>query len=260
MMDISLSIQDLEYFLLIFTRITCFFVSAPFFSTANVPYRAKTGMGFFTAMLVYQFVVPHEALVYNTVIGYAVIVIKEAIVGLVIGLGTNLPLAILTFSGKIMDMEVGLSMVNIYDPTTRTSEGFSGMFYHYMVLLILMLSDMHHYLIKAVIEAFTLIPTGHVTINPDRIYSSALIFLADYISIGFRICLPIFAAILMVNVVLGIMAKTAPQMNMFSVGMQIKILIGLGIMLMTITLLPGVSDFIYTEIKRMMVMMTRIFY
>ncbi len=260
MLDMSLSIQDLEYFLLVFTRITCFFVSAPFFSTANVPYRAKVGIGFFTAMLVYQFVVPHEALVYNTVIGYAILVFKEAIVGLVIGLGANLPLAILTFSGKIMDMEVGLSMVNIYDPTTRVSEGFSGMFYHYMVLLILILSDMHHYLIKALVEAFTLIPTGHVTINADRLYASSLVFLADYISIGFRICLPIFAAILMVNVVLGVMAKTAPQMNMFSVGMQIKILMGLGIMFVTVALIPGASAFIYTEIKRMVVMMTQVFY
>ncbi|MBQ3786956.1 MAG: flagellar biosynthetic protein FliR [Lachnospiraceae bacterium] len=258
MLNLAFSIQDFEYFLLVFTRITAFFVTAPFFSTQNVPRRFKAGLGLFTAMLVYTFVVPHHALAYNTVWGYGLLVLKESMAGAVLGLMTNLPLAILTFSGKLMDMESGLSMLNIFDPTTRVNEGFSGMLYHYMVLLILMISGMHHYLIKAMVDAFELIPVGNVVFNYDMLPGMAMQFLTEYVGIGFRICLPIFGAILVTNVVLGINAKIAPQMNMFAVGIQIKLLAGLTIMMIITITMPTVSSFIYEEIKKMMVVAVQI--
>jgi len=259
MLDLGFSVQDFEYFLLIFVRMATFFVTAPFFSITNVPRRFKVGLAFFIALLLYQYVVPHYALQYNTVIGYAILVMKEALAGALIGLGTNLPLAILTFSGKIIDMEIGLSMVSLYDPTTRITEGFTGMFYHYMVLLILMISDMHHFLIRAMIDAYKLIPTGQVFVNADNLYSAATTFFTEYMVIAFRICLPVFATMLVVNIVLGIMAKVAPQMNMFAVGMQIKVLMGMIILFLIVTLLPDISSFIYVEIKKMMTVMVGVF-
>ena len=78
-------------------------------------------------------------------------------------------------------------------------------------------------------------------------------FMAEYLSIGFRICLPVFAAILLLNVVLGIMAKVSPQMNMFAVGIQLKVLIGLLIIFFTVPLLPIASELIFTEVKKVTV-------
>ena len=72
--------------------------------------------------------------------------------------------------------------------------------------------------------------------------------------IGFRIFLPIFACMMILNCILGILAKVAPQMNMFAVGMQMKILIGLGVLFLTVSLLPGIASFIFTEMKKMMVL------
>lgn len=75
--------------------------------------------------------------------------------------------------------------------------------------------------------------------------------------IGFRIALPIFACIMILNCILGVMAKVAPQMNMFSVGMQLKVLAGLLVLLLTMQLLPAVADFIFGEMKRMFVSMIK---
>ena len=77
--------------------------------------------------------------------------------------------------------------------------------------------------------------------------------MADYVMIAFRICLPMFAVMILLNALLGILAKVAPQMNMFAVGMQMKVLIGLSLLFLTMTMLPGIADFIYTEIKTMIV-------
>ncbi|MEG1848641.1 MAG: flagellar biosynthetic protein FliR, partial [Lachnospiraceae bacterium] len=78
-------------------------------------------------------------------------------------------------------------------------------------------------------------------------------FLSDYIIIGFRICLQVFATITLLNAVLGILAKIAPQMNMFSVGIQLKVMTGLGILFLTIGMLPSAANFIFTHMKRMIV-------
>ena len=71
--------------------------------------------------------------------------------------------------------------------------------------------------------------------------------------IAFRIVLPVFICIMMLNVVLGVMAKVAPQMNMFSVGLQLKVMVGFVILFFCMQLLPDVANFIFIEMKRMMV-------
>ena len=77
--------------------------------------------------------------------------------------------------------------------------------------------------------------------------------MSNYIIIGFRICLPVFASITLMNIILALLAKLAPQMNMFSVGIQLKLLAGLSVIMITVTLLPDVCNFITTQIQQMMV-------
>ena len=79
----------------------------------------------------------------------------------------------------------------------------------------------------------------------------------DLFVIAFRIILPVFACLMILNCILGIMAKVSPQMNMFAVGMQLKVLFGLFVMLVTIELFINVSDFIFDEMKRTIVSMIK---
>ena len=253
MINYSFSMYEFEYFLLILARVASFVFVAPFFSMNNTPRRVKTAFSFFFAILIYETTMPHEAIECRTVLEYALIVAHEVFTGLIIGLAVNICTHIVTFAGRMIDMEIGLAMASEYDPLTKESVSISGMLYQYMVLLILVVSNMHQYLIKAFVETYTLIPVNGAVFHSDRMLSAIISFMSDYINIGFRICLPIFCVLLITNVILGIMAKVAPQMNMFAVGMQIKLLFGLGVMFLTIGMLPYVSDFIFTEMKTMMV-------
>ena len=76
-------------------------------------------------------------------------------------------------------------------------------------------------------------------------------FIKDYFILGFRIVLPIFGATLMVNVVLGVLAKVAPQMNMFVIGMQLKVFVGLILLAIAAKYIPTVADLLYDEMKLM---------
>lgn len=253
MINYSFQSVDLEYFLLIFTRISMFVYLAPFYGMKGVPNQVKIGLSFFVAVLLYGVIPDRSPLPYETVLGYAVIVAKEALTGLFIGFSVSICNSIVTFAGRIIDMETGLSMASLVDPTTKEMGSFSGVFYQYMVTLILILSGMHRYILKALVETFTLIPINGAIFHSEKLLSAMVMFMGDYISIGFRICLPVFGVMLLLNAVLGIMAKVSPQMNMFAVGIQMKVLVGLCILFLTARMLPGISDFIFTEMKRMMV-------
>ena len=254
MINFSFSYTDLEYFLLIFVRISMFISLAPFFSLQGVPRQVKVGISFFVALLLFPTLQPFEMLEYNTIIGYAFIVAKEALTGLFLGFSVSICTTIINFAGRIIDMETGLSMVNLMDPTTKEMSSISGVFYQNVVTLLLIVTGMHRYLLKALAETFILIPVNGAVFNMDAMLSSMLTFLVEYITIGFRICLPVFAVMLLLNAVLGVMAKVSPQMNMFAVGLQIKVLVGLCVLFLTTGMLPGMADLIYTEMKRMMVM------
>lgn len=253
MIDYTFSLKDLEYFLLIFVRVSMFIYIAPFYGMRGVPRQVKIGLSFFLAMLLFQVIVPREYPVYETVWGYAVIVMKEALTGLLIGMGANICTTVLAFAGRIIDMETGMAMSNLVDPTTKEMTSISGVLYQYMVTLILIISGMYQYLLKALAETYQLIPVNGAVVRSEAIVSSLIGFLSSYISIGFRICLPVFAVMLLLNAVLGIMARVAPQMNMFSVGMQLKVLVGICVLFITTGMIPGMADFIYTEMKIMVV-------
>lgn len=248
----SFTVENLEFFALILVRISGFIFTAPFFNQANAPRKLKFAVAFFMSVVLFQ-TMTYEPLEYEGVIGYAILVVKEAIVGAMIGLMANICMYILEFSGRMIDMEIGFAMVSVLDPATNLETSITGTLYTNVVILLLIVTDMHHYIIEAAVDSFRQVPLGTAVFQPD-IYQIMVHFISDYFVIAFRIILPIFCCILIVNVVLGILAKVAPQMNMFVIGMQLKVLMGIVIMFLIAGLLSHVSGFIFEEMKKMMSM------
>ena len=250
MLDYSFTYAELEYFLLILVRVTAFVYIAPFFSMSNTPRDVRIGLSIFVAVLLFQ-ALPHQSVSYDSLLGYLMIVMKEMIAGLLVGFAANLCTSVVSFAGHIADMEVGLSMVSLLDPATKQSASITGVYYNYMVMLMLLISGMDSYLLKALAETYTLVPVNGMIIHREELLSALLEFLSDYIIIGFRICLPIFAVMIILNAVLGVLAKVSPQLNMFAVGMQMKVLVGISILFLSTSMLPTAATFIYDQMKRM---------
>ena len=203
MIEHSFSLVELEYFLLIVVRITSFISVAPFFGMNNTPRRVKIGLGIFISILLYHISLPHEALVYQSVWGYCAIVMKEVLTGLLIGFGAQICTTVVAFAGMIIDMNIGLSMVSMMDPTTRQNTSISGMFLQYITMLMLFVSGMHRYLLQAIADTYRLIPINGAVFHTDELMASMIRFMSEYIVIGFRICLPVFAVIMILNTILS---------------------------------------------------------
>lgn len=256
MFNASFSLQTFEYFLLILVRISACIFAAPFFNTRGVPGRTKIGMAGCIAIMLTG-VLPEQNLAYTGIMEYGVIVIKEGITGLLIGYSASICNSIVLFAGALIDMQIGLSMAQEYNPMTQMNESVSGNFYNYMLMLMLLATNMYHYVVRAVCESYRLIPISQQLFQWDHMLKGMVNYMSALLVLGFRITLPVFACMMIVNCVLGIMARVSPQMNMFAVGMQLKVLIGLVILFIAITMLTGIADSIAQEMKKLVVYMVK---
>lgn len=259
MFSVNFTLDNFEYYLLILVRIVGFVAVAPYFNSGRVPNTVKIGFSCLLAFMVY-YTVPFYEPAYTSIIGYSVCVIKETICGLLIGFGANLCQMILFLAGTIIDMDMGISMATEFDPSINMEVSITGSMYNYFVLILLMMSGMYQYIIRAIVDAYELIPVGQVYIQTDMLLVTMIKYMTDMIIIAFRIFLPIFASIMIINVILGIMAKVAPQMNMFAVGIQIKVIAGLTILFLTVFLIPDIANFIFREMKDMIYLMVEGFH
>ena len=223
----SFTIQNMEFYLLVLMRISGFVFTAPFFSYSSIPIRMKAAASFILAIVAIQ-MVPVVSVSYQGVFGFSIIV--------------------LNFAGQLIDMELGLSMANMFDPATNVQVTVTGNIYNYFVMLMLVATNMHYYIIRAIFDSFSYFNVGKAVFHTS-LKEIMVDFVANYFLIAVRIVLPIFCCMLIINVVLGVLAKAAPQMNMFVVGIQIKVLVGLILLLILVQTIPSVSDFIFSEMR-----------
>lgn len=243
------TVEYLEIILLILVRISTMIATAPFFNLSNIPVKVKVGLSFFLSMIALQFV-DYTTVQYTGTLGYAMLVLQEAIIGVIIGISSAFCLHILNFSGHMIDMEIGFSMAMEFDPTTNVQSTISANLFSQLFLALFVVSDMHFFLIDTIYDTYQLIPIGGANIKGDFL-TVILTYITDYFIIGFRIVLPVFSCILVINIVLGILAKVAPQMNMFVIGMQLKVFVGLFLLFLVMGLMPNVTNFLFAEMQKM---------
>lgn len=254
----TLTLENLEFYLLILVRVSGFIMTAPFFSYSSVPMRIRAAMSVFMSLVVIQ-ITPVIALEYTGVLGYSVLILKETMLGVTLGLMCSMCFYIINFAGQLMDMEMGLSMASMFDPMTNMQISVTGNLYSYLLMLMLVVTNMHYYIIRAIVDSFSYFNVGEAIFDTVSLKTVLLDFMVNYFIIAVRIVLPVFCCMLLINVVLGVLAKAAPQMNMFVVGIQIKVLAGLIILVLMVQSFPMVSDYIFGEMKDVMSQVIRIF-
>ena len=233
--------EFLDQFLLVFVRMVSLFIAVPLFSNRNIPVIAKIGLAFFISTIIINSVEFSPISLSTNFVAYMFAIIKEVFIGWMIGLAAYLAYSILILAGQFIDYQIGFSMVNVFDPLSQIQLTITGNFYYYLVLLVTIITNAHHYFIRGLIQSFELIPIGQVIVSPD-LYSSFIGFYDDFFITALQIAAPFFLTLLLTNVILGILARTAPQMNLFVIGFPIKIFLGLLVLFVTLSIFETVSD------------------
>ena len=240
----GLFLNGFDAFLLIFVRMTGLFVVAPIFGRRNIPTYFKIGFSFFMALIIVN-TMTLQAPAYNeSIFTYTALIAKEFIVGLTIGFIAYMVFTAIYVAGEIIDMQIGFGVVNVIDPVSNIQVPISSNLYFIISMLVFLAVNGHHVLIKALYDSFNTVPLGSAVFDVgliDLILSSfGSIFL-----IGFKIAAPVVAAILITDVALGTISRMVPQLNVFVIGMPLKIFVGLVVMLVTIPMFIFVLDLLF---------------
>lgn len=249
-MSFTIATLTLEAYLLVLVRTATFMASAPIFSHNSINARMRVLISICISFAMYNAVdigLPE----YSTVLQYTSLVIKEALVGLLLGFVSGLTMKGLVVAGEFIDREIGFSMATAFNPAMGGMVTITGEMYDKIVCLIIVLTNMHYYILSAAAQSFELIPIGRVDIHPAYIYTSVISFVLQLYSIGFRIAMPIFLGATILNVILGVLAKSSPQMNMFAVGMQMKVFAGLALLSICILFTPSVANLLMEKMRDM---------
>lgn len=224
---------------LVLMRMSGFILLNPILGRKNMTAIVKTGFIVLLTYVVYS-AMDKSIIIVNTPLEFGILLLKEFAVGYVIGFVISLFLYVIIFAGEIMDMQMGLSMSKIYDVSSNASLSLSATFFNIMFMLMFFISNGHLTLIKIMVTSQNIIPFGHVVISPD-ITSAIIDIFCQCTVLAVKFALPIIAIELLVEMGMGILMKTIPQINVFVISMQAKMLVGL---VMILILFSPLSSFV----------------
>lgn len=244
---VSYLLINFQLFILILVRVTGFFVITPIFNRRDVPAITKVGLSFMLTLILLPLKINNFYLEIDNIRTLLSWSISEFLVGIIIGFIAFIYFTLVYLAGMLSDIQMGFGMVNIMDPATNAQMPLMGGFYNILFTLIFLSVNGHHQLIKGLMYSYEIIPIGfNISINETTIEYLIKIFSEIFI-LAFQLSTPIVVAILLTHVVLGILARTMPQMNIFVVGLPLKIFIGIIILLISLPLLIPFSETLFDK-------------
>ena len=231
--------EQLSVAFLIWMRVLSFLAAIPLLRLNGVPGRVKAGLSLILAYLLYL-AVPASALQIETdsILAYGILAGKEVLFGLALGYAVNLIFACVQMAGQMVDFQIGFSMATYYDPMSGAQISLFGNLYEWVGVTLFFAVNGHHALIYALAQSLEAIPPGQLNLgkmNPEAIVT----IFVDMFRISFEIAMPILFVILLTDLVMGILSRSVPQINILMLSLPLKMLIGL---LAIIVLLPAFGN------------------
>jgi len=235
-------LTNIEIFLLVFVRMSSLFIISPIFGRRNVPSIFKIGFALMVSVILMNVVeLPVNVNLYS-IYDFSIAVFKEFIVGLVLGYVGFVILSAIYLAGQLIDTQIGFGIVSVIDPVSNIQVPITATLYYGLTMVIFLTINGHHMLIDAVVRSFNIIPISTAVFSqgmtPQLIQIMGMVFI-----IAFKISAPIIAAALICDVALGILSRTMPQMNIFFVGIPLKIVLGLVVVMITIPAFISIVSF-----------------
>jgi len=223
------------------TRVMAIFMGIPVISNRSVPTVARIGLGALVTYLVYLATPPQGVTVPSAFAPLLVAVAREAVFGLLIGFVASLLFTGIQIAGHFIGMQVGFGLANVIDPITQEQGALLDQFYVLVAGLVFLGINGHHQALLAVQQSFELVPLmGYTQIGPsvEQIVQVAGMML----EIGLRLSLPIMGTLLLIDTALAIVARTMPQLNVFIIGLPLKIVVGLLLLAISMPVLVQVIE------------------
>lgn len=230
--------------LTISVRLTGLMLFAPFFGSNAIPGRVKAG--FVVALTLLLFPTVGKGIGTYALADWPLLIITEFLIGVGMGLATNLVFEAIQLAGSVLSVQMGYSLANILDPQTQVDTTVIPLFYQSIVMLLFLRMDVHYWILKAIGNSFLYMPPGATHLS--SLFTSAVLKTGgELFGLGVQIAAPVLSATLVADVVLGLLAKASPQMPVMVIGPAIKSLLGILILIATLKYWPDLFHKLFSE-------------
>jgi flagellar biosynthetic protein FliR len=225
MTALSISLPQIQLFLFIFVRVTAMTLMVPVFDSRNIPATFKIGLCFTIALVLHSIVKLEPVSLAPSLIPFVIGIAGELLIGVISGYLIRLVFTGIQLAGELMAFQMGFSVANVIDPMSSAQVPVISQMIYMFALLIFLTINAHHWVIRALVESFTLIP-------PFGFHSSGNLMArltqaaGDMFITAVRAGSPVIVSLLLVSLGLGLVGRTVPQMNVFMVATPVNILIG----------------------------------
>jgi flagellar biosynthesis protein FliR len=235
-------IDQFQAFLVVTSRVAGFIGSMPVITSAQTPGRVKTAMVFVSSLMLFPVMAHSIPQIDFSPLPFALLIISEALLGLLLGLISRLIFTAVEFGATVIGFQMGFASANVYDPQSERQIELISQFQNVFAILIFLAIDGHHVFLRTVVLSYDLLPPGHFDVSGEAI--PFLIKLTSHmISIGVQFSAPVLAVLLFSGLILGLLARVFPQLNVFLLSFPINI--GIGFMVIALTL-----DMVSTLLRR----------
>ena len=218
-----------------FIRALALLQALPVFSQRSVPTRVKIGLAMFIA-LASQASLPAMPVVPLDSPLAVLLVVQQLLIGFSLGFAVRVVFAAIELGGELIGLQMGLNFAGFFDPATASQGTASGRFFGTIVAFLFVLSNGHLAIIAALVKSYSAFPVGDEPFAFLR-QAQPQAWGGEIFTLGLWIALPLIGMLLFVNLVLGVIARVAPQISIFSVGFPITLSVGLVGMLLTLPLM-----------------------
>lgn len=236
----------LTLFLLITARMSGLVLFNPLLSRQNIPGFFRAGFTLVLSAFTYS-VTGGRVEPPSGVLPLAGALLLEVVLGLVLGLVVHFFLYIPQMAGLTIDTQMGMTMSQIYDAGSQANMSVTGTLINTLMILLFFAANGHHTLIRIMITSGEVVRYGGISIGND-VTNLVLELFIQCTVLAVKLCMPILAAELIGQLGMGVLMKVIPQINVFSINIELKVIIGLALLLM---LMLPISEFLL-EAERMM--------
>jgi flagellar biosynthetic protein FliR len=235
----TITAADLESVLAAFVypffRILALASSAPVFSHASVPRPVRIGLAVLVSAIVAP-TLPAVPVVSPFSAAGVLLIVEQVLIGIAIGLAMQIAFATVTLAGDLIGLQMGLSFAAFVDPQNAEQAPLVGSFLTIALMLVFLSLNGHLLLVSALVDsfrAFPLVTDGVRALDTMRLVRNG----ADVFAFGLQMALPVIGTMLLANIILGMLTRTSPQLNLLAIGFAVTLTVGLLMLLLGLPLL-----------------------
>ena len=246
MIDTGFLLQ-FQVFLLVLARIFGMLVFAPFFSSLTIPFRARAILAFFVALIMVSLALDASIRPELSLLPFVMQFIGELLIGIALGFIVAVYFATFSFAAELFNVQMGLSISNVFDPQAQIEVPVIGQFFSLFAILIFLGVGAHHHLLNGIWSSYTTLPVLELSTAAGPFAQGAASAFVAMFGAALKIALPMISVAFLISLSMGILGKTAPQLNLLMLGFPIQIMAGLAVM---VTCLPFIFRFMGTVISQ----------